>query len=269
MCAHSARAMRVKWAQSARKVRPQCAQSARKVHATCVRSARKVRTKSAQITREVRSVCTGHVSLDGYVYLSRDTCPVALGASRRRICRWPCTEITAERRLRRAPERRFCGRSAHSTSLPLRPSPHTPLVERLCPLPPSPVDSSNLPTRWSRGPESVLYIVIYVYWHRMTPAGDLQRQRSGTQPSRRASSGAWPGGLRGVALSCGARTQARARAEVAAGPWSRRRSRQWSKAGGPICLLQQLQARPPGVFFGGRTDGRSGRQTATGPATYR
>ena len=131
--------------------------------------------------------------------------------------------------------RRKADSAAGLLAVPLCPSALLPIrhwsnISAPSPLPP--VDSSNLPTRWSRGPESVLYIVIYVYWHRMTPAGDLQRQRSGTQPSRRASSGAWPGGLRGVALSCGARIQARVCAEVAPGPWSRRRSKQWSKAGG-------------------------------------
>ncbi len=96
----------------------------------------------------------------------------------------------------------------------------------VCPKPPSPVDSSKgvpdptLP--WSNVCANLLYIVIYVYWHRITPDDGLHCQVHCALPSRCASSGAWSGGRSGVTPSRSARTQARVRAEVAAEPWSRR-----------------------------------------------
>ncbi len=88
---------------------------------------------------------------------------------------------------------------------------------------------------------SLLYIVIYVYWHRITPDDRLRPQMHCAQPSRCAPSGAWSGGRSGVTPSRGARTQACVRAEVAAQPWSRRgvgggvilESRQRSSGAGP------------------------------------
>ncbi len=92
--------------------------------------------------------------------------------------------------------------------------------------PPSPVDSSKVVPEpsllWGNMCASLLYIVIYVYWHRITPDDRLRPQMHCAQPSRCAPSGAWSGGRSGVTPSRGARTQACVRAEVAAQPWSRR-----------------------------------------------
>ncbi len=56
-------------------VRGKCTQGVRKARARCAQDARKVRARSARDARATR-----HVSLDRYIYLSRDTCVVAQGA---------------------------------------------------------------------------------------------------------------------------------------------------------------------------------------------
>ena len=89
---------------------------------------------------------------------------------------------------------------------------------------PPPVDSSKAPPSPSACGvirSNPLYIVIYVYWHRITPGGRLRCRRRCAQPRRCAPSGAWSGGRSGDMASRGARTQVRRSAKVAAEPWSR------------------------------------------------